>query len=651
MLSSTNFAEAATRGAAATESLLRLAELPIAFAQAVTQRRTDTFTTNCRNGGIAEVVLTDADQNLRATAGDSLRVTLRDCYVQALDDVAAGEFSFTFEAPAAGVRESYAGVLRFGPGFATRVQPALRVEVDGQLNVQWRREALLASIAATTVTPAGVAFSTVSNGPRVIETLKNASASKMLRYDSARVELQFDATLESQFLGGRIQIRTPNGVSAFFNTYPEQGLYRFGGAANATVELVPNFVVGSEFARVRFDDNGDGTIDNEATVPWQQITEGYLWWEPVSTPNVASGGFPTQTFNINDMRLLSFEPGDPVPVTAEIAAQFSRPLASPTPIAMRFFNFSSSFGEHVDADTIVQGARLTARPRSQLNHGQTYALQLVAGEFRDQFGNSAGIIGFPAFTTRNNLVAATRAMPLASLGGAPVELDGSPSTSTDGAIRRQRWRQIAGPAASISNPDSIRTMVTPAPSSPPGDLLVFELSVENDTGETDRELIALPSISIPEQAGILYYRSSAGDTLGQGSTAFLSTASGSLNAFRGFSNGITVRFQNSENSPGGSLVNWTVELAAPGNAALDVGAYENAERSGFQLQGRPGLAMTGSGRVCGSVTGRFDIYEVEYDGSGEVTRLAVDFEQRCGLANEPPLFGSIRYRSARPVRF
>jgi hypothetical protein len=61
--------------------------------------------------------------------------------------------------------------------------------------------------------------------------------------------------------------------------------------------------------------------------------------------------------------------------------------------------------------------------------------------------------------------------------------------------------------------------------------------------------------------------------------------------------------------------------------------------------------MTGSGRVCGSVTGRFDIYEVEYDGSGEVTRLAVDFEQRCGLANEPPLFGSIRYRSARPVRF
>jgi hypothetical protein len=72
--------------------------------------------------------------------------------------------------------------------------------------------------------------------------------------------------------------------------------------------------------------------------------------------------------------------------------------------------------------------------------------------------------------------------------------------------------------------------------------------------------------------------------------------------------------------------------------------YERAQRAAFRDPGRPGLEFTYNGSGCGGVAGRFRIIDLAADAStGEVSRLAVDFVQHCGVG--PALYGKLRYNS------
>ena len=139
--------------------------------------------------------------------------------------------------------------------------------------------------------------------------------------------------------------------------------------------------------------------------------------------------------------------------------------------------------------------------------------------------------------------------------------------------------------------------------------------------------------------------SETGDYIGQGLQQMLTPADGTFGAARNFDNGVTIGFN-------GGSVNWTLAFAAPGDALLVPGSYENATRWPFQSPTGAGLSVSGSGRGCNMVTGRFDILEAVYGVGGQVLRFAADFEQHCeGLA--PALFGAVRYHStiaAPPVQ-
>lgn len=84
-----------------------------------------------------------------------------------------------------------------------------------------------------------------------------------------------------------------------------------------------------------------------------------------------------------------------------------------------------------------------------------------------------------------------------------------------------------------------------------------------------------------------------------------------------YDNGITVRIRN---LPDGPSLFWMLNFAAPGNAQIQPGQYRGAERFPFQDSVNPWLAFSGQGCGCNTLTGSFDIYEVEYDGDGVVTR-------------------------------
>jgi hypothetical protein len=136
--------------------------------------------------------------------------------------------------------------------------------------------------------------------------------------------------------------------------------------------------------------------------------------------------------------------------------------------------------------------------------------------------------------------------------------------------------------------------------------------------------------------------SQAGDFIGQGQSLMVTPNDGIFTATRNFGNGVSISFFGSQ------LGNfWFLDFAAPGNAPLAVGVYEGAMRFPFQAVTSPGLSVSGQGRGCNTLTGRFEVLEIGFGTAGEVTSFAADFEQHCEGATAA-LFGSIRI-NAGPV--
>ena len=86
---------------------------------------------------------------------------------------------------------------------------------------------------------------------------------------------------------------------------------------------------------------------------------------------------------------------------------------------------------------------------------------------------------------------------------------------------------------------------------------------------------------------------------------------------------------------------WILIFDAPPGSPFVPGAYE----AGTPRALPPRLLVSGDGRGCGEVTGRFVVHEYQLSAANEVERLAIDYEQHCyGAA--PALFGSVRINSS-----
>ncbi|HSO34669.1 MAG TPA: hypothetical protein VLT33_19175 [Labilithrix sp.] len=74
---------------------------------------------------------------------------------------------------------------------------------------------------------------------------------------------------------------------------------------------------------------------------------------------------------------------------------------------------------------------------------------------------------------------------------------------------------------------------------------------------------------------------------------------------------------------------WNVELStARLSVPLAVGTYQGAERAPFASFMKPGLDVSGDGRGCNTLSGKFSIHEISWDGDILVHVLA-SFEQHC----------------------
>lgn len=142
------------------------------------------------------------------------------------------------------------------------------------------------------------------------------------------------------------------------------------------------------------------------------------------------------------------------------------------------------------------------------------------------------------------------------------------------------------------------------------------------------------------QTTVLDLKSQPGDWVGGGVNQTFTPADGIFTASRNFDNGVSITFD-------GGPHWWRLDFAAPNDAALVPGAYENATRWPFQSPTGAGLDVSGEGRGCNTLIGRFEVLEAVYSGSGAVERFAATFEQHCEGAG-PALLGSVLYNSTLP---
>lgn len=139
----------------------------------------------------------------------------------------------------------------------------------------------------------------------------------------------------------------------------------------------------------------------------------------------------------------------------------------------------------------------------------------------------------------------------------------------------------------------------------------------------------------------LYMNSEPGDYIGQGEVWHDDATDGNFTATRNYDHGVSIDFDNFD-SPASTW--WDLRFAAPREEELMPGPYENAGRLAFRSPTKPGLDVSGDGRGCNELTGRFDVLLVEYGSGDEIIRFAASFEQHCEGA-EPALFGEVRFHS------
>lgn len=84
-----------------------------------------------------------------------------------------------------------------------------------------------------------------------------------------------------------------------------------------------------------------------------------------------------------------------------------------------------------------------------------------------------------------------------------------------------------------------------------------------------------------------------------------------------------------------------LDFAAPPDENLRRGVYERAQRSPFNDEGRPGLAVGADHHGCNRVTGRFEVKDIGVDSRGRVNRLWVVFEHHCEGGSRA-VFGELR---------
>ena len=596
---------------------------------------------SCRNGGLADLDLTDVDMDGLPSPGDTLRVTYRDCSLVDVNPIVAGDFVIKLEppaAPAAAGETVYAGT--FDAAAMTIHMPGT-VTVTGDISFEARQAPLGEFLAA-----GGNAQFTIGDGAaQNTEGLQDFEFTKQLSYETGRYSLSVAGQIDSQLLGGTFRYDGTHGLGGYFDTYPEQGQLEFVGRDGARFRVVPSAGTDNDKCTIDLDEKGTGDFSPIVRPAWTELVQGFLWWYREANPLK----YVTRLYVADDFFMILGVPAndDVEPVTTGMRLQFSRPLdAASVPAALtakRTFMGYPYDSATVSLNVDVEGAAILLTPSEQLDHKAWYNYPVEHFSVQDQSGNTTAV-SYRRFITDDTLDSDIVADPRFALGGESIMLDGSSSQAVDSPIASYRWTQIAGTPGTFDTPNQATT-VFHVPAIAASEQIVIQLEVTNTEGVYDRERVDI-SVFASEQAIRMMF---VGATEGANSLSYsldwwLSSTNGDFSISRYSDNSLSFFYTGID--PPQEI--WHIIIAAPGGAELTAGTYEGVTYWPADDPTKPAVYIHNSNRGCGITDGRFDVFEISYDANGDILSAAIDFELYC-LENPPPIFGSIRIGDSRPI--
>jgi len=622
------------------------------------------LTLTCPNGGLQTVTLVDRDGDGVASAGDRISVESRDCAVPVITDIVSGTMQIDLSAPTGLPAGSLRAAVSLGDGLRFGSSATDATNLLGSMQFDWSSTGLQTALHVSASAADDLRVVVTGTNPGIAsltESIHQPDLTKTLNYDEARSVISMSYRYESDALKGSFAVSTPAPLRAYLNTYPEAGRVEVTGAAGSKVVLTPNFANNSNQFQYAFDSNGDGTADANGSVYWTESGVGYLWWDGTTALNGwSTAAYATRAFATTDF-FLSTTFDWKTSSTSSFRLQFSRPLASTTPtLFFRFIDMGSSIGDGTQSPNIaataeVHGALIIVRPTAPLRHARSYSLQASLDgtnwnsgvTVQDTLGNSVANYQWVGtfVNTPNNL----RAVAVAQgglLGAASdqLSLSGQTSTGTPRAIASYRWSQVSGTPLHFADATAAQTTVSWGATPPTGvERAVVRLTIADASGDTEATDLTILSANLANSNRVLYFRSATGDYIGQGATALLD------NSLAQFQETLNSGYFHATVNTSGFSEWWSLDLANSDGSPLHVGAYENAIRAAFRGT-QNGIDFSGSGRGCNQTVGRFDILEIQTNGAGAITKLAVDFEQHCESAGAPALLGSYRINSSVPIR-
>lgn len=511
----------------------------------------------------------------------------------------------------------------------------------GTLTSRVRREAF-GTTYEVDVHPADELF--LAFGGPVAGGVDQARLSRVINYETAQITSNVEMILRSSRSGGMLTARSSNPVVSRINRFPLRGEIEIIG--NGDHVLVARLQE-DERTEVTLTETGGEQRDLYKSMHQKgSAISRYWWWD-----SSIAGSTPLNGVSHDDgsMSLLRISELNDVRVFPEISMQFSDPVVSPDTLAVYFVPFDISDGFDpalaVPARLEVTGAHLLVRADQQLDFLTRYALHAIREQAIDGSDPFADF-GWNAIRiyTRNNLLAVAEPSTGLVLAGETFDLSAGNSESTDGdAIVSYEWRQVSGPAAVIATPGESTTAVSPsAGGNPTGHALEFELTVTNSAGELRRTTTAVHSVPAPQQVSLGYL---ATDVCGgiAGAPAwenFLTDQSSTLDVRAWGTAGQVIQFDSTDGD-------WLTFSVASGNESepLAIGHYVV---TGSLTDPRFYFGFSGSS--CPSYNGWFEIFEIEYEANGAVSRLALDYSFDGGdTASVVGSYGSIRINSARPL--
>lgn len=622
---------------------------------------------DCVSSGTWTRTLADNDGSRSLSAGDVMSVHFSACQREPLAYSVEGGASLTLLAATPG-GGFVARVMLAAPGLVVGRAVGATRDTDYRLSGQAQLELVLTEARSTLTVSAVAGDEMVFDFPGsglAADRVSRFHLEKAQRWDEARTVIDLRLRYESPELGGGFDVRTPSPLRAWLDmvpeAHPQQGSLEMRGgdgdllklAITSTGALTPDFAL-------TLDQGGNGSIDASGDGRWStsDLTRGFFFSDYSAGGRGGTYAYVADEFSLRPPYRNLQGPG----VDGAIRLQFTRPPADTAAWRWRLVDRGRlPFGEDAGAELPLRveqlGARFVIQPVQPLRYSRRYVLELQTGVptpngqlLHADNGGSIDLRGgvVTGFDTPDYL------NPRVYFGGPARQLVAGQALrliagplAPDAPAVAYRWVQTGGTPVFIEQDTSPEVLVRLAGPGAGVGLAVLRLSLTLPDGSSESTDYTLRTLHDTSGPWISVLRvPSLGFTLPE-RIEWGGPAVGDL-AVSEVGGRLQIAYTDTAD-PQQVFADWSLTLGSADGRALAPGRYLDAW--GLAMPGRPpgAPALDFSLFEVGFLPGssEFEIFEIERDAAGQVTRLAVDYVVR-GVGDYTPITGSVRVNSSRP---